>query len=247
MSPASRSTSPRHCLVTGANRGLGLEFVHQLLRRGDRVIATCRQPGKALALNTLAGDHPGHLHVLQLDVAEPKSRAALLAELPLVLAATDDEATVRIDLLINNAGVLHAGERFGSVTAADLDGSWHTNVAGPFLLTQSLAPLLADGARIANLSSVLGSIAGKNEFRTPSYSISKAGLNMATVLLGHALAERGIVVMALHPGWVRTDMGGPKAETDPAEAVAAMLMLIDRAGVDQRGGFFDTAGRPIAW
>lgn len=247
MRPAPVSASPRHCLVTGANRGLGLEFVHQLLERGDRVIATCRQPGKALALNTLAGVYPGHLHVLQLDVAAPKSRAALLAELPLVLAATNDEAPVRIDLLINNAGVLHAGERFGGVTAANLDDSWHTNAAGPFLLTQSLAPLLADGARIANLSSMLGSIADKTAFRTPSYSISKAASNMATVLLAHALAERGIVVVALHPGWVRTDMGGPKAETDPAEAVAAMLRLIDSVGVEQSGGFFDTAGQPIAW
>lgn len=247
MSHAPSPASPRHCLVTGANRGMGLEFVRQLLARGDRVIATCRQPGKALALNTLAGDHPGHLHVLQLDIAMPRSQTALLAELPLILAATHDGAPDRIDLLINNAGVLHAGERFGSVTAAHLDDSWHTNAAGPFLLTQALAPLLADGARVANLSSLLGSIAGKSEFRTPSYSMAKAALNMATVLLAHALAERGIVVVALHPGWVRTDMGGPKADADPADAVAAMLGVIDRAGPGQSGRFFDTAGQPIAW
>ncbi|HUH89342.1 MAG TPA: SDR family oxidoreductase [Lysobacter sp.] len=247
MSHASRPASPRHCLVTGANRGMGLEFVRQLLARGDRVISTCRQPGKALALNTLAGDHPGRLHVLQLDVALPKSQATLLAELPLILTAMHDGAPDRIDLLINNAGVLHAGERFGSVTATCLDDSWHTNAAGPFLLTQALAPLLADGAHVTNLSSVLGSIAGKTAFRTPSYSMAKAALNMATVLLAHALAERGIVVMALHPGWVRTDMGGPKADADPADAVAAMLEVIDRAGPDRSGGFFDTAGQPIAW
>ena len=99
----------RNVLITGANRGIGLEFVRQLLARGDRVVATCRHPGKATALNSLAGEHPGRLRVLPLDVAEPKSRAELLRELPLVLGDEDD----RLDLLVNNAGVLHSGERFG--------------------------------------------------------------------------------------------------------------------------------------
>ena len=154
--------SARRCLVTGANRGLGLEFARQLLDRGDRVIATCRQPGRANALNQLAGEYPGRLHVLPLDVAEPKSRAELVRELPLVLGAD-----ARLDLLLNNAGVLHSGERFGKVDAATLDDSLRTNASGPFLLTQALAPLLADGATVANLSSELGSIAGKDAFRTP--------------------------------------------------------------------------------
>ena len=90
----------KHCLVTGANRGLGLELVRQLLGRHCHVVATCRQPGKATALNTLAGEHPGRLHVLPLDVADPRSRAELVRELPLV---TDEES---LHLLINNAGVL---------------------------------------------------------------------------------------------------------------------------------------------
>ena len=97
----------KHCLVTGANRGLGLELVRQLLGRHCHVVATCRQPGKATALNTLAGEHPGRLHVLPLDVADPRSRAELVRELPLV---TDEES---LHLLINNAGVLRGGERFG--------------------------------------------------------------------------------------------------------------------------------------
>ena len=88
----------KHCLVTGANRGLGLELVRQLLGRHCHVVATCRQPGKATALNTLAGEHPGRLHVLPLDVADPRSRAELVRELPLV---TDEES---LHLLINNAG-----------------------------------------------------------------------------------------------------------------------------------------------
>ena len=237
----------RRCLVTGANRGLGLEFTRQLLARGDRVIATCRQPGRAHALNHLIGEHPGRLHLLPLDVAAPKSHAELVRELPLVLGGIDDDGAARLDLLINNAGVLHSGERFGKVAAATLDDSLRTNAVGPFLLTQALAPQLVDGGKVANLSSELGSIAGKDAFRTPSYSISKAALNMATALLARALAERGIVVIALHPGWVQTDMGGAGAEVAPQEAAAALLRVIDRADAGDSGRFFDRHGVPLPW
>ncbi|MGH8074823.1 MAG: SDR family oxidoreductase [Lysobacter sp.] len=235
-------TSPRHCLVTGANRGLGLEFVRQLLERGDRVVATCRQPGRANDLNQLTGQYPGRLHVLPLDVAEPKSHAELVRELPLVLG---DDA--HLHLLINNAGVLHPGERFGKVAAATLDDSLRTNTTGPFLLTQALAPLLADRGKVANLSSELGSIAGKDAFRTPSYSISKAALNMATMLLARALAERGVVVVALHPGWVQTDMGGSGADVTPQDSAAALLRVIDRADDGDSGRFLDRHGAPLPW
>jgi len=238
----------RRCLITGANRGLGLEFTRQLLARGDRVIATCRQPGRAHALNQLIGEHPGRLRLLPLDVAAPKSHAELVRELPLVLGDGDEGgAATRLDLLVNNAGVLHSGERFGKVAAETLDDSLRTNATGPFLLTQALAPLLADGARVANLSSELGSIAGKDAFRTPSYSISKAALNMATALLARALAERGIVVIALHPGWVQTDMGGAGADVAPREAAAALLRVIERAAAGDSGGFFDRHGVPVRW
>jgi NAD(P)-dependent dehydrogenase (short-subunit alcohol dehydrogenase family) len=232
----------RHSLVTGANRGLGLEFVRQLLARGDRVVATCRHPGKATALSVLAGAHPGRLHVLPLDVADPKSQAALAAELPLAIG---DDA--RLDLLVNSAGVLHSGERFGKVTAAILEDSFRTNAAGPFLLAQALAPLLADGARVANLSSELGSIADAGRFGTPSYCISKAAQNMASVLLAHALRERGIVVVALHPGWARTDMGGPNATVPPADSVRGMLRVVDGLGPEDSGGFRDWRGEALPW
>lgn len=246
------TTSPRCCLITGANRGMGLEYARQLLARGDRVLATCRHPGKAFALNALAGENPGRLHVLPLDVADSKSRAALMQELPLVLGGSDeidgsDEAVIGIDLLVNNAGVLPSGERFGHVLATTLDDSFLTNAAGPFLLTQLLAPHLADGARVANMSSQLGSITGKDAFRTPSYSISKAALNMATVLLARALAERGIVVIALDPGWVRTDMGGDDAGTSAADAVSRLLKVVENAGVEHSGRFVDSDGKPVAW
>lgn len=234
-------------LVTGANRGLGLEFTRQLLARGDRVVATCRQPGKATALNTLAGEYPGRLHVLPLDVADPASHAALAAELPLVLGGPDGDTPGRLALLVNNAGVLHSGERFGSLGAANLEHSFRINAMGPLLLTQALAPLLADGARVLNLSSRLGSIAETGRFGTPSYNISKAALNMATALLAHALAGRGIVVVAFSPGWVRTEMGGSEAEVAPEDAVAGVLGQLQALGEGDSGRFLGTDGSTIPW
>ena len=236
------NTTHQRALVTGANRGLGLEFTRQLLARGSRVVATCRRPGKATALNALAGEYPGRLHVLPLDVAEPKSHAELARELPLVLG--DDG---RLDLLLNNAGVLHSGERFGRLGAGNLEHSFRTNAMGPLLLTQALAPLLADGARVVNLSSRLGSIASTGRFGTPSYNISKAALNMATVLLAHALADRGIVVAAFSPGWVRTEMGGDSAEVAPEDAVAGILRQVDALDDADSGRFMGTDGDAIPW
>ncbi|WP_372017391.1 SDR family oxidoreductase [Pseudoxanthomonas sp. 10H] len=235
------------CLVTGASRGLGLEFVRQLLARGDRVVATCRHPGRATALNTLAGEHPGRLHVLPLDVSSARSRDELVRELPLVLEGA------RLGLLLNNAGVLQGGERFGTVAESDLEASLRTNATGPFLLTQGVAPFLADagtsqrGAIVANLSSEIGSLARRTEFRTPSYAIGKAAQNMGSVLLGRALAPRGIVVVALHPGWVRTDMGGAQATTAAGDAVSALLAVIDRLDAADSGRFLDSQGRELPW
>jgi NAD(P)-dependent dehydrogenase (short-subunit alcohol dehydrogenase family) len=231
----------KHCLVTGANRGLGLELASQLLARQRHVVATCRQPGKATALNRLAGEHPGRLHVLPLDVADARSRDALLRELPLV---TDEEP---LHLLINNAGVLRGGERFGQVASADLEASFQTHAAGPFLLTQALAPQLTDGAVVANISSEIGSIALRQEFRTPSYAIGKAAQNMATSLLSQALAPRGIKVVALHPGWVRTDMGGNNAALSVAESATGLLQVIDHLQSEDSGRFLDWQGNPLPW
>ena len=253
----------RTVLVTGANRGIGLAFAGQLLARGDHVVATCRHPGKAAALNALGGEHPGRLHVLPLDVASERSRAELVRELPLVLGEDG-----RLDLLINNAGVLHSGERFGQLRQETLEDSLRINAIGPLLLAQALAPLLRDGNRaaggnedvagtgataasgcpvIANLSSQLGSITGVTRFGTPSYAISKAAQNMASAQLAQALAARGIVVLALHPGWVQTDMGGERAPDAPVDVVAGMLRLIDAATPAQSGGFVDWRGEALPW
>ncbi|MFI4970179.1 MAG: SDR family NAD(P)-dependent oxidoreductase, partial [Lysobacterales bacterium] len=141
-----------HALITGANRGLGLEFVRQLLARGERVIAACRQPGRALELTRLAGAHPGHLAVLPLSLPDPRSIAELVHEV--------GNLDLRVHLLINNAGFLVSGERFGTIEAKALRDCFAANAEGPFLLTQALAPRLAENAKVVNVSTGLASIAG---------------------------------------------------------------------------------------
>jgi NAD(P)-dependent dehydrogenase (short-subunit alcohol dehydrogenase family) len=114
-------------------------------------------------------------------------------------------------------------------------------------VTQALASLLADGARVVNMSSRLGSVAETARFGTPSYAISKAALNMATAQLTHALADRGIVVVAVSPGWVRTDMGGDKAEVTPENSVAGMLRQVDQLDIQDSGRFLDWQGQVVSW
>ena len=231
----------RRTLVTGAGRGLGLEFVRQLLARGDSVFAGVRHPGQGQALQQLARAHPDQLRVLALDVADsdsfPAVHAALAAQTP------------ALDLLINNAGVLASGERFGQLDAATLLQAFRTNAAGPLLLTQALAPLLRRGQhpQVLNLSSTLGSIAQTAAFYTPSYAISKAALNMAGVLLAHALAEDGVRVLNLHPGWVRTQMGGDGATLDKDAAVRSILATLDKLPAQATGVFVDRHGEPMPW
>lgn len=229
-------------LVTGANRGLGLEFTRHLLQRGEQVVAACRTPGKAVDLNRLAAEHPHRLHVLPFDAASAASIAELVRELPLVLGDGG-----RVQRLINNAGVLHSGERFGTLQADPLLDSFRINAIAPLLLLQAVAPLLADGARVGNVSSVMGSIAGTDAFRSPGYGASKAAQNMFTVQAARALAPRGIVVLALHPGWVHTDMGGDSAPVSPTESVRGLLQVLDSANAAQSGHFLDWTGASLPW
>jgi NAD(P)-dependent dehydrogenase (short-subunit alcohol dehydrogenase family) len=228
-------------LISGANRGIGLEFVRQLLGRGDRVIAACRHTARASELNRLSGQYPGHLKVLPLDVAEQKSIDELVREI--------DMLELSIDVLINNAGVLAEGEVFGKVDSKTLMQSFATNAQGPFLLTQALAPRMADGGKVVAISSGLGSIARATGFDRPSYNISKAALNMVMRMLGFALAERQIPTLALSPGWVKTDMGGEAADLEVGQSVANMLKVIDALQFDGGaiGQFRGNTGQPVPW
>lgn len=231
----------QRAVVTGANRGIGLEFVRQLLARGAHVIAACRAPGKALKLTALAAAHPGRLNVLPLDLARERSIAECAREAAALAPA--------LDLLVNNAGMLVGGERFGELSAKTLMDTFATNTAGALLLAQALAPLLARGdcARIVNLSSDLGSLSATTTFRTPSYAISKAALNMVTRLLAAELTSPPVTVVSVNPGWVRTDMGGERAPLPVHDSVAGMLKLI--AGLEPRdsGRFYDYRGAALDW
>jgi len=226
-------------LITGANRGLGLEFTRQYLQRGARVIATTRHANRAAALNHLAGEFPGHLTVLPLDAANAASIDELVRELSVL--------GVSIDLLIANAGVLISGERLGELSAEDMEMSLRVNAIGPVLLTQALLPLLARGSKAVYLSSVLGSISARDSFYNPSYCMSKAALNMGMRVLSFALAERAISAFSVHPGWVRTDMGGDKAPLQASDSVAGLIRLIETRTPAHAGQFFAHDGEALPW
>jgi len=231
----------QRCLVTGANRGLGLAFVTELLERGARVLACCRDPARATALSTLASAHGERLSLHALDVTD----AAAIT----TLAQAAARQLQGLDLLINNAGVLIPGERFGNVDSASLALSFAVNAAGPLLVTQALTPLLALGhePRVLCISTQIGSITEASTFRTVSYAMSKAALNMAVKRLAAELAARGIVVLAAHPGWVRTDMGGQGAALAPADSAHALLGLIERARAADTGRFLAYDGAELPW
>ena len=226
-------------VVTGANRGIGLEFVRQLLARGAEVVAGCRDPGAADELRGL--DRDGRLQVAALDLADAASRAAFVAAVEARFAG--------VDRLVNVAGMLIPGERFGAVTQDAMVRTFTVNTAGTFLLTQALAPRLQAGraARVASVSSGMGSIARLEGFHAPSYSISKTALNMASALLAQALNPLGVGVLTLSPGWVRTAMGGASAPLPVAASVAGMLKVIDTTPGLPTGEFLDHDGTPLPW
>ena len=220
-------------LVTGANRGIGLAFARHLSKRGDRVIATCRQPEKARDLAKLP------LRLEKLDVADEKSIAALAGRI-------EGEA---LDVLINNAGIGEAGPMFGRLLMKDLEEAFRVNAAGPAALTQALLPNLRAGKRraIVNLSSDLGSISENESGGWIAYRASKAALNQLTRVAAAELKREAFICIAISPGWVRTDMGGPAGPLSPDESVAAMLEVIDRLEPSDTGRFLDQHGKPMPW
>jgi len=208
-------------LITGASRGLGLEFVRRFAARGARVFATCRDPGQAAALQEVA-DERDNVVVLPLDVTDEASiRAAVAA------VQADGDGT--LDVLVNNAGLSPRGEEFANLDAAAMQGVFAVNAIAPMIVAQHFRPLLVGGdrPRIVNISSSMGSLEKKEYGRHYSYASSKAALNMLTRAAGHDLADEGIIVVALHPGWVQTDLGGTQATLSPRESVEGMIAVID--------------------
>jgi NAD(P)-dependent dehydrogenase (short-subunit alcohol dehydrogenase family) len=229
---------------------LGLEFVRQLVARGDRVFAACRRPGEARDLAALARDPRARVDVVALDVGEPSS----IAECARVVAAGTD----RLDVLVNAAGVYSgrgsadpetAGERLGRLDMAPAVAVLRTNAVGPLLVAQALLGLLRHGRkpRVVSLSSGYGSVSANTSGFPYYYAASKAALNMSMRSFAADTASAGITTVLLDPGWVRTDMGGPHAPVSAPDSVAAMLAVIDGLEARHNGAFLDRHGRPKPW
>lgn len=233
----------RRVMVTGGNRGMGLEFVRQCLVRGDRVFAGCRNPGNAVDLQALSVAHPGRLAILTLDVTD---EAAIDASVETVRSQVDG-----LDLLINNAGAYPRGETPATLNATTMLQAFHLNSVAPMIVAQRCLDLLRAGnhPKIVNISSKMGSLWWKEREGGGDYSYcsSKAALNMLTRTLALDLRSEGIIVVALHPGWVQTDMGGNAADLTPAESVGGMLKVIERLTEADTSKFFTWEGREHHW
>lgn len=228
-------------LITGANRGIGLELARQALLSGHRVYAACREPAGATDLHRLAASHDDALRIIPLDVTD----AAQIAD----AVATIDRECGHLDGLINNAGILNQGEDLDSVSAAAMEDTFRVNSIAPLLLSRACLPLLSrsDLPVILNVSSQMGSLTRKTSGGSYSYCASKAALNMVSRALAADLRPHGVVVMTAHPGWVQTDMGGPAATLTPAESADGLLNLLEAATMEKSGGFYVWDGSVHPW
>lgn len=218
-------------VVTGANRGIGLELARQLADRGYRIIAVCRQASpqlSALGVQVEAG----------IDITD----RAGLEDLADRLGGT------RIDLLVNNAGLLIPSSLDGIEDQIDdWRAQYEVNALGPLRVTRALINHLNDGAKVVIISSRVGSMADNGSGGAWAYRMSKAAVNMAGVNLSHELADRGIAVGLLHPGFVRTDMTGGNGQVEPQEAAAGLVERIDELSMETTGSFRHANGEALPW
>src|SRR5947207_3277680 len=200
-------------LVTGANRGLGLEFARELAGRGDTILATARGPKAATELSRLVHD------VIPLDLLDPAS----------IVALGERVGNRPVDVLINNAGVTSDSKSIQTLDGAELQRAFAINSIGPMLVTRAVLKNLRTGGRktVVNITSQLGSIAMNRGGSSYGYRGSKAALNQLTVCLANELRGEGFTCVVAHPGWVKTDMGGPGAPLSPEESVGHLLKVID--------------------
>ncbi|PTL82305.1 SDR family oxidoreductase [Vitiosangium sp. GDMCC 1.1324] len=226
--------------ITGASRGLGLEFVRQLLNRGDSIDAGVRSPAEAQQLQGLVREAGGRLRVHGLNVSDPKSVDAFAAAV---------EQGEPLDVLINNAGVYGKDGTLTGLDYASMADTFAVNTLGPLRLTAALLPALRRGSarRIIHISSQMGSIGENGMGGSYGYRISKAAMNMAMRNMHLELRAEGFVTISLHPGWVQTDMGGPQAPLRPEESVRGMINVIDRLKAEDGGRFFSHEGQELPW
>jgi NAD(P)-dependent dehydrogenase (short-subunit alcohol dehydrogenase family) len=228
-------------VITGANRGLGLELAKVFAARGHTVIGGCRTPGTADDLHVLTP------HVHAVDTGDERSIAEFVA-------AIGDGP---VDVLVNNAGLSAEGLGAGPderdvlvLSPEHFMGQMRINALGPMLLARGLLPALRRSGRprIVNVSSQVGSmVVGSHIGRDVGYGASKAALNMVTIKLASRLRDDGVIAVAIHPGYLRTSMGGANADLDPADAAQQITDLVDGLTMEQSGTFLRWDGSEHPW
>lgn len=228
-------------LITGTNRGIGLEFCRQYAADGWRVLACCRYPEKSDELNKLVSRNPELIKMHALDVADHVE----IDRLGQILA---DES---IDLLINNAGIYPDSDKsgFGHTDYAEWMQAFRINTMAPLKMAETFSAQMARGKQkaIVTISSKMGSIADNSGGGSYLYRSSKAAANMVVKSLAIDLKPFGITAVVLHPGWVKTDMGGPNAMISPEQSVSGMRKVISGLGPADSGKFFAYDGQVIPW
>lgn len=223
-------------LITGANRGIGLEFVKQYNRDRWCVLACCRNPEYAIELQKIKGRN---IEIIQLDVNELDNISQLGVQ------CTDRP----IDLLINNAGIAGTDNDFMTISHEMILTTLHTNTIAPILITQALINSLELGHKktIVNISSYYGSIEFYDDTDYMAYQISKTALNSATKNMANSLKAKKIIAISIDPGWVKTDMGGKAAILMPDESVSGMRNIFDKLSLSDSGKFFRYDGNLLPW
>jgi NAD(P)-dependent dehydrogenase (short-subunit alcohol dehydrogenase family) len=216
-------------LVTGANRGIGLEFCKQLKASNYDVIATCRKTSAEL-------DALG----VRVETGIDMSDAASIKELKQRLGET------KIDLLINNAGIMN-NESIVDLDFDTIQQQWEVNTLGPLRVVDELKSLMTNPSKIALITSRMGSIADNGSGGYYGYRMSKAALNMAGVSLAHDLKGQGIAVGILHPGFVSTDMTGNGGQINPDESVTGLMARIENLNLENSGTFWHMNGEVLPW
>ena len=226
-------------LITGASRGIGLEFARQYAEAGWRVHACCRDPQKAGKLQQVADKYTDLVTLHTLDVGDS-------GQIKRLVNALSDEA---IDLLINNAGIYLPDYENGQISERTLIESFRINSIAPLIIAEAFADNLDKGShkKIVNITSKMGSIDDNTSGGRYAYRSSKAALNMVTKSLAVDLAPRGISAIVLHPGWVQTDMGGSNASTSVEKSVTGMRAVIERIKLKDSGKFYGYDGKEIPW
>jgi len=226
-------------LITGANRGIGLALATELLKNGHRVVGTARSLGKAKELRELDGE----LTVLEMDVNSEESVQAAVGKC--------GETVGGIDVLVNNAAVF---PEEGDESIFEMKDEWfreafETNVLGVVRVTREFLPLLEKGEkpRIVNISSGAASVTAKTDYGYYAYAASKAALNMLTRGLAAEFRERGICVVAMTPGWVKTEMGGPNAPLTPEESAQGIAKTITKLTMEKTSLFLERTGGEVKY